>query len=86
MKAKNYLWLFVSLFLLVIPAIQISAANDEVEIVLMEISGFIPGDNPLDDSEQQGETPPHPLDFRATIAGRTLTINSGAHDARVIVW
>ena len=85
MKTKNILWLLVSLFLLVVPAAQISASDEEVEIVLMEVSGFLPGDNPLDNPEQEGNNPPHPLDFRATITGRILEITSGPHDARVIV-
>ena len=85
MKTKNLSWLFVSLFLWVVPATQISAADDEVEIVLMEVAGFLIGDSPLGSPDQEGNTPPHPLDFRATIAGRTLTINSGTYDARVIV-
>ena len=85
MKTKNILWLFVSLFLLVVPAVQISASDNEVEIELMEISGFLPGDDPFGNPEQEGDTPPRPLDFRATITGRTLEITSGPHDARVIV-
>lgn len=85
MKTNHILQLFVSLFLLASPIVQLSAFADEIEIVLMEISGFLPGDNPLDDSGQQGNTPPRPLDFRATITGRTLEIISGTHDARLIV-
>ena len=85
MKTKKLFLLFVSLFLLGVPAMQILSADEEVEIVLMEVSSFLPGDNPLDSPEQEGNNPPHPLDFSATIAGRTLTINSGVHDARVIV-
>ena len=85
MKTKKLFWLFVSLFLLVVPAVQISASDNEVEIELMEISGFLPGDDPFSNPYQEGDTPPHPGDFSATIAGRTLTINSGMHDARVIV-
>ena len=85
MKTKNILWLFVSLFLLVVPAVQISASDNEVEIELMEISGFLPGDDPFGNPEQEGDTPPRPLAFRATITGRTLDITSGPHDARVIV-
>lgn len=85
MKTNHILQLFVSLFLLASPIVQLSAFADEIEIVLMEVSGFIPGYNPLDDSGQQGNTPPQPGDFRATITGRTLEITSGTHDARVIV-
>ncbi len=84
MKTKKFLWLCFSLFLLVIPAVHASAA-DEVEIVLMEVFGFIPGDNPLGNPEQEGSEPPQPTDFRATIAGSTLAITSGTHSARVIV-
>ena len=85
MRNKKYLWLFVGLFLLAVPAVQTSAFDDEVEIELMEVSGFLPGDNPLDDEEQSPPTPVHPNDFRATIAGRTLAITSGVHSAQVIV-
>ncbi len=85
MRNKKYLWLFVGLFLLAVPAVQTSAFDDEVEIELIEVSGFLPGDNPLDDEEQSPPTPVHPNDFRATIAGRTLAITSGVHSAQVIV-
>ena len=87
MKTKNILWLLVSLFLLTAPAAQLSAFADEVEIELFEVSGFLPGDNPLDDPIHGGggNTPPQPTDFCATITGRTLEIISGTHDARVIV-
>lgn len=85
MKTKNILWLCVSLFLLAVPVVQTSAFDDEVEIELMEVSGFLPGDNPLGDPNQEGTTPPRPLDFRATIAGRTLAITSGTYSAQVIV-
>ena len=87
MKTKNLLWLFVSLFLLAVPAVLTYASGDEVEIELMEVSGFLPGDNPLDgpDVGGGGNVPPQPNEFRATITGRTLEITSGPHDARVIV-
>ncbi|MBO7454864.1 MAG: hypothetical protein J6T76_00520 [Paludibacteraceae bacterium] len=51
----------------------------------MEVSGFLPGNDPLGNPEQEGNTPPQPNDFRATITGRTLEITSGTHDARVVV-
>ena len=47
MRNKKYLWLFVGLFLLAVPIVQTSAFDDEVEIVLMEVSGFLPGDAPF---------------------------------------
>ena len=87
MKTKNILWLFVSLFLLAVLAVHASAADNEIEIELMEVSGFLPGENPLDGSNQGGggNTPTQPNDFRATITGSTLAITSGTHNARVIV-
>lgn len=48
MKTKSILWLCLGLFLLAVPAVQTSAFDDEVEIELLEVSGFLPGDNPLD--------------------------------------
>lgn len=85
MKKTNILWLFVSLFLLAVPAVQTYASGDEVEIELMEVSSFLPGDNPFDGPTEEGDVPPQPTDFRATIAGSTLAITSGTHSARVIV-
>ena len=87
MKSKKMLWLFVSLFLLTAPTLQTFAFGDEVEIVLLEVSGFLPGDNPLDNPIQGGggTTPTQPGEFSATINGQTLAITSGTHDARVIV-
>lgn len=54
MKKRNFLWLFVSLFLLTLPVMQMAVFADEVEIVLMEVSGFLPGETPLDNPEQGG--------------------------------
>lgn len=87
MKAKNILWLFVSLFLLTAPVVQLSAFADEVEIELFEVSGFLQGDNPLDNpiNGGGGDTPPQPGDFHATISNRTLSITSGTYSAQVIV-
>lgn len=87
MKTRIYLWLFVSLFLLTTPVLQSSAFADEVEIELMEVSGFLPGENPLDNPDDGGggNTPTQPNDFSATINGNTLSISSGTHSAQVIV-
>ena len=87
MKTKNFLWLFVSLFLLAVPAVQTVASDDEVEIELFEVSGFLQGDDPLDDPEHGcgGNTPPQPNDFHATIAGSTLSITSGTQCGQLIV-
>ena len=76
MKTKNLLWLCVSLFLLAVPVTQAYATDEEVEIELLEVSGFLPGDNPLDDPIHGGggATPPQPTDFRATITGSNLAV------------
>lgn len=49
---------------------------EEVEIQLMEVIGMqpLPGDDPLDDPDKEGSTPPRPRSFRATINGNTLSI------------
>lgn len=85
MKTKNILWLCVSLFLLAVPAVQTFASGNEVEIVLMEVSGFLPGNDPLGNPMQEGDTPPQPGDFSATIDGSTLEITSGTNAAQLIV-
>lgn len=87
MKKQHVLWLFVSLILLAIPVVQTYASDNEVEIELMEVAGFIPGDNPFDDPIHGGggNTPPQPGDFSAAITGSTLTISSGTHSANVVV-
>lgn len=76
MKTKSFLWLLVGLFLLTVPVTQSSADDDEVEIELLEVSGLLPGDNPLDDPIHGGggDTPPQPNQFRATIAGGNLAV------------
>ena len=88
MKKQHVLWLFVSLFLLTAPNMQTLAFGDEVEIVLLEASGFLPGNNPLDNPDQGGggNTPPQPGEFSATINGQTLAITSGTHSAQLIVF
>ena len=86
MKKQHFVWLFVSLFLLAIPAVQTFASGNEVEITLLEVSGFLPGDNPLDNPYQEGTTPPQPGEFSAAITGSTLTITSGTHSAQLIVF
>ena len=49
---------------------------EEVEIQLMEVVGMsvLPGDGPLDNPEKEGDNPPRPTDFRATINGNQLSI------------
>ncbi|MBQ4507474.1 MAG: hypothetical protein II970_01065 [Paludibacteraceae bacterium] len=79
------LWLFVSLTLALAPTVQTTALDDEVEIELMELVGFLPGDNPLD-TPVLDDDPPHPGQFRATIAGSTLSVTAdNSNLTRVIV-
>ena len=85
MKKQHYVWLLVSLFLLAVPATQTFASDDEVEITLLEVSGFLPGDDPFSTPDQEGDVPPQPTDFRATITGSTLAITSGTHSAQLTV-
>lgn len=49
---------------------------EEVEIPLMEViqMGVIPGNGPLDNPEKEGDNPPRPNDFRATINRNQLSI------------
>ena len=48
----------------------------ETVIVLHEVveMGFIGGDSPLDDPDTEGNTPPRPTSFHATIDGHFLSI------------
>lgn len=86
MKHMKLLWLFVSLILVFAPTVQTTALDDEVEIELMEVVGFLPGDNPLDDPLLGGDTPPSPNQIRATIAGQTLSVTAdNSNLTRVIV-
>ena len=49
---------------------------EEVEIPLSEVVSMtpLPGDNPLDDSNQTPKIPPTPTDFRASRNGNSLSI------------
>lgn len=49
---------------------------EEIEIQLSEVIGMsvLPGDNPLDDPDQNPDVPTRPASFRATINGSTLSI------------
>ncbi len=85
MKHFNLLLLFVSSILAFAPTVKTTALDDEVEIELMEVAGFLPGDNPLD-SPVLDDDPPHPGQFRATIAGSMLSVTAdNSHLTRVIV-
>lgn len=49
---------------------------EEIEITLTEVIsiGTLPGDDPLDDPDQNPDVPTRPTSFRATINGNSLTI------------
>lgn len=49
---------------------------EEVEIQLTEVISLnpLPGDDPLDDPDQNPDVPTRPNNFRATIDGNTLAI------------
>ena len=62
--------------LLCLVLVASSSAFAETVIVLHEVVeiGFIGGDSPLDSPDVEGDTPPRPTDFRATIDGNALSI------------
>lgn len=72
MKKKISFWALAMLF--VMPCVLHA---EEIEIQLMEVVQMmpLPGDNPLDDSDQSLKDPPRPTSFRATINGNSLSIN-----------
>lgn len=49
---------------------------EEIEIQLFEVINMtpLPGDDPLDDPDQNPDTPTRPNNFRATINGNSLSI------------
>ena len=50
---------------------------EEVEIQLMEVVGIgmLEGDSPFDNPDKEGDVPPRPTDFRATIDGTTMSVS-----------
>lgn len=68
----------VSYCLLVIPIMLVADNSSPVEIPLVEIVLMEPisGDGPLDSSVQGDNTPTHPTQFRAFIAGNTLSVSN----------
>ena len=61
---------------LLILMLAVPSLYAETVIVLHEVveMGFIGGDSPLDDPDTEGNTPPRPNDFRATITGHFLRV------------
>lgn len=66
----------LALALVLLFAMPYALRAEEVEIPLMEVVGMgtLPGDGPLDNSEKEGNVPPRPTSFRATINGNALSI------------
>ena len=76
----------LALGLIVAMPMFLTADEEEVEIQLVEVMGTLPGDDPLDGLGEVGSYPPHPNQFRATIAGRYLAVTSdNANATQVIV-
>ena len=70
---KKFLSLALALFL----AVPVLFADPvEVEIQLIEVggSGLIGGNDPFGNPAQEGDVPPRPTDFCATITGNTLAV------------
>lgn len=68
----------VSYCLLVTPAMLVANNSNPVEIPLIEIipSGTVTGDSPFDSPGELGENPTTPTQFRAFIAGNTLSVSN----------
>ena len=72
MRTKIFTLALCALFLM-----PLILRAEEVVIPLFEVVSMtpLPGDNPLDDSDQSTIVPTRPGDFRATINGRALSIS-----------
>lgn len=72
---KKIILYFALSVLLAMPNVLLA---EEVEIQLFEVvgMGFLPGDNPLDDSHQSPNVPTRPTNFHATINGNILSISN----------
>ncbi len=68
---------FLALVLGAFLAIPCVLRAEETEIQLMEVVEMesIEGDAPFDNSHKEGDVPPRPYNFRATINGNSLSIN-----------
>lgn len=67
---------FLVLVLAALFAMPCVLRAEEIEIQLMEViqMGTLPGDNPLDNPDTEGDTPTRPNSFHATINGQSLSI------------
>lgn len=85
MKTKLFTFALMALF-----TMPCALCAEEVVIQLMEVITMspLPGDGPLDDSNQTPPEPPRPNDFRATITGQFLRVtkqNANIPSAQVSV-
>ena len=82
---KNKIFILLAM-LIAMPILFADPVINEVEIELMEVAGFLPGDNPLDDPLLGDDTPTRPNEIRATIAGCLLSVTAdNSNLTRVIV-
>ncbi len=66
---------FLSLcILLTMPCVLLHATEVEIELTEVITMQPLPGDGPLDDSNQSQNNPTRPRSFRATIDGNALSI------------
>lgn len=75
--------------LIAVPMLFADNTETEVEIQLYEVvnSGFISGDDPLDNPNHGSATPTRPNDFHATITGHTLAVTAdNANTTTVVVY
>ena len=83
---KKFKFLALALGLILAMPMFLTADEPEVEILLVEVMGSLPGDDPLDGPGQSGSDPTRPTDFHATIAGRYLAVTAdNANNTQVIV-
>ena len=82
---KKFFVLALSL-VLALPFVMTADDHEEVIELIVVGAGVLPGDDPLDGSEQSGGTPTDPSQFYATITGRTLAVSvSNGNNTQVIV-
>ena len=83
---KNIKLLALALGLILAMPMFLTADEPEVEILLVEVMGSLPGDDPFDGSGSLGGSPTTPTQFHATIAGRYLAVTAdNANNTQVIV-
>ena len=83
---KKIKFLALALGLILAMPMFLTADEPEVEILLVEVMGSLPGDDPFDGNGGVGINPTDPNQFHATIAGRYLAVTAdNANNTQVIV-